>query len=334
MLRAAEQSTACRLAQPEAPSVALTSALLPHPYTSQVCATCMQPLAEAAAPCYCPRCPLPAYCSAACREADRFHRPGGPECGRPWTVLLPAEALAALRLAWQLRQELGGTQQPAQGGPRQRGSQVERSAAAAQVAALGTHLQEMEAGEAAQLAALAAVAHATLQQAAAEAALASGSGSSSSSGSSSPSSSGGDAGGDSISAAEVLEALCRLQINGLAVVPPERHGTGDRLALALYPVGWLGHGSGEAVRAAFCRWIARVSPAGALYTCLCTHDQPACCCLPVLQVGSLMNHSCQPNMAVRFEASVGSVHAGGCGSAVLPQQQCQPSVWPCSSGDS
>lgn len=298
----------------------------------------MQQLAEAASPCYCPRCPLPAYCSAACRAADRFHRPGGPECGRPWTVLLPAEALAALRLAWRLRQEHGGTEQPAQGGPRQRGSQVEPSAAASQVAALGTHLQQMEAGEAAQLAALAAVAHATLQQAAAEAALASGSGSSSSGGSSSPSSSGGDAGGDSISAAEVLEALCRLQINGLAVVPPERHGTGDRLALALYPVGWLGHGCGVAGALRFVAGLParrrpeRCTPANG---CTPAHvrmpNLPGL--VPVLQVGSLMNHSCQPNVAVRFEASVGSVHAGGRGS-VLSQQLCQASVGHAPSGGS
>lgn len=186
----------------------------------------MRPLAEAAAPCYCPRCPLPAYCCAACREADDFHTPGGPECGRPWTVLLPCEALAALRLARQLRREQGGSEQPAQGSLQQHSSVGRQPAAAAQVEALGTHMGDMHAEEAAQLAALAAVAHATWQQAAAEAALASG---------------GGDAEAEgSVSIADVLEALCRLQINGLAVVPPERRGSGDRLALALYPVGWQG----------------------------------------------------------------------------------------------
>jgi hypothetical protein len=127
-------------------------------------------------------------------------------------VLLPAEALAALRLARRLQQE--------------QGSEGGRSAAATQVATLGTHLSEMDGEEAAQLAALAAIAQATWTQAAAEAALAAGG------------ASGGGEEDGGISTADVLEALCRLQINGLAVVPPERRGSGDRLSLALYPVGW------------------------------------------------------------------------------------------------
>lgn len=187
----------------------------------QACATCMRPLGEVPAPCYCPCCPLPAYCSAACQEADSFHRPGGPECGLPWTVLLPAEAVAALRLARRLKQEQGRGEQRHSGGQQQGGSGG-GSAAASQVAALGAHFEELGASEAAQLAALAAVAHATWQQAAAESAAAVGAGRAAAAG--------------GISAANVLDALCRLQVNGLAVVPPERRGSGDRLGLALYAV--------------------------------------------------------------------------------------------------
>lgn len=180
-------------------------------------------------PYYCRCCPLPAYCSTACRDADAFHQPGGPECGLPWTVLLPVEAVAALRLARRLRQLDRGD-----------GTTL---AAAAQVASLGTHLAELHASEFVQLAALAAVAHATWQQAArAQAADSAGAGHTAQ-----------QPPDDDVSAGDVLAALLRLQINGLAVVPPERRGAADRRGLALYPVG------------------------------------------------SLMNHACQPNLAVRFE---------------------------------
>lgn len=260
----------------------------------------MGSLAEVPVPCYCPRCPLPAYCSAACREADSFHRPSGPECGRPWTVLLPVEALAALRLARRLRREQGGGEPPAQGSLQQ-GSDSSRdgqSAAAAQVASLGTHLEEMDAEEAAQLAALAAVAHATWQQAAAEAGLAAGGGGGSSAGAEAES---------SVSIADVLEALCRLQINGLAVVPPERSGSSDRLALALYPVGCVGGTSGMNA------WLpGRCMCLPTRLLASCPETSPVCerCGPGILpQVGSLMNHSCQPNVAVRFE--VRRKHEGG-----------------------
>ncbi|PSC76706.1 exostosin-like glycosyltransferase isoform B [Micractinium conductrix] len=204
------------------------------------CATCLAPLAGVAAPFYCRRCPMPAYCSAACRDADPFHREGGAECRRPWPVLLPVEALAAVRLALRLR----SAEHAAPGSA--------EVAAARQVASLGTHFQRLHPQEVAELAALAALAHAAWRQAAAEAAAAGGA---------AQPATGGDGGGggggleeeEGVTAGDVLEALCRLQINGLAVVPAERRGSEDRLGLALYPVG------------------------------------------------ALMNHSCQPNVAARFE---------------------------------
>ncbi len=55
-------------------------------------------------PVFCRSCAAVAYCSAACREddADAGHAPGGPECGLPWSALLPDNARLALRLALRL----------------------------------------------------------------------------------------------------------------------------------------------------------------------------------------------------------------------------------------
>ncbi|KAL4856762.1 SET and MYND domain-containing protein 4 [Chlorella vulgaris] len=212
----------------------------------QVCATCMARLADVAAPFYCRHCPMPSYCSAACRAADPYHQPGGAECGRPWAALLPAEALAALRLARRMA-ALG-----------------ERHPAAQQVAALGTHFQELDPSDAAQLAALAAVTHATWQRAVLESAAArAAAGQLPGGGAAHAGSAAGEEAGEEaeeallscVTVEAVLSALCRFQINGLAVVPSQRRGSEDRLALALYPVA------------------------------------------------SLMNHSCLPNVAVRFEGS-------------------------------
>lgn len=149
----------------------------------QVCAACLAPLADVAAPLYCRRCPMPTYCSAACRAADPCHQPGGPECGQPWSVLLPAEAMAALRLARRLAAAPPG------------------SAAVSQVESLGTHFEQLDPTEVTQLAALAAVTHATWQQAAAGAAT--------------PQEEAAEAG---VSAEGVLAALCRLQV-GLGLEP-------------------------------------------------------------------------------------------------------------------
>ncbi|KAI3429305.1 hypothetical protein D9Q98_005400 [Chlorella vulgaris] len=212
----------------------------------QVCATCMARLADVAAPFYCRHCPMPSYCSAACRAADPYHQPGGAECGRPWAALLPAEALAALRLA------------------RRTAALGQRHPAARQVAALGTHFQELDPSDAAQLAALAAVTHATwrravLESAAGRAAAGQLPGGAAAHGGSAAREEAGEEAEEAllscVTVEAVLSALCRFQINGLAVVPSERRGTEDRLALALYPVA------------------------------------------------SLMNHSCLPNVAVRFEGS-------------------------------
>ena len=60
----------------------------------QLCSQCTAPLPPVALPCG--RCPIVAFCTAACREASA-HRPGGCECGVPWTVLLPQDAVLAGR---------------------------------------------------------------------------------------------------------------------------------------------------------------------------------------------------------------------------------------------
>lgn len=80
-------------------------AALAHSSTSAVSPTPMptQPSLLSAV-WYCRACPLAQYCSVACREAERFHLPGGPECGQPWTALLPPEAVLALRLGRRLHE--------------------------------------------------------------------------------------------------------------------------------------------------------------------------------------------------------------------------------------
>eukprot|EP00887_Chlorella_sp_A99_P002775 scaffold6.g2775.t1 len=110
------------------------------------CAVCCRPLEDAAATYYCRRCPMASasYCSRACREADPWHAVGGPECGLPWPVLLPPEAVLALRLA--------------------RGAA--HTAAARLVASLETHFSHLPSEQAARQAALAVVAHRVWQRAA------------------------------------------------------------------------------------------------------------------------------------------------------------------------
>ena len=172
------------------------------------CAVCCKPLARAppAAVTYCRHCAVASYCSLACRNADVWHAPGGPECGcwGPWTVLLPTRALLALRLVRQLQSQAG-------------------SAAAELAASLETHFTELPRAEALRQAALAVVATG-VWQAAQERVLAS--------------SRAGAAGGN-ITAAEVLAALCQVAINGLAIVPPDCARAEDRLGLGIYPVAAL-----------------------------------------------------------------------------------------------
>ena len=77
------------------------------------CAHCCSALAAEPAVAYsCRRCPLVAYCSLACREADCFHAPGGPECGLPWPVLIPFHLVLALRIARRQLLEVRGGWRP------------------------------------------------------------------------------------------------------------------------------------------------------------------------------------------------------------------------------
>lgn len=69
---------------------------------TQICSVCFSPLRLN--PVYCRACPLAAYCSLECREADADHVAGGLECGLPWPLLLPDDARLALRLAVKLAQ--------------------------------------------------------------------------------------------------------------------------------------------------------------------------------------------------------------------------------------
>lgn len=60
----------------------------------QLCSQCTQPLPLVAL--FCTHCQLAAFCSLRCRDASS-HQPGGCECGVPWTLLLPQDAVLASR---------------------------------------------------------------------------------------------------------------------------------------------------------------------------------------------------------------------------------------------
>ena len=71
----------------------------------QKCSHCLKPLDVQA--CYsCPACPLVRYCTPSCRQGDTFHTPKGAECGLPWTLLLPADVVLAVRLSSKIAKVL------------------------------------------------------------------------------------------------------------------------------------------------------------------------------------------------------------------------------------
>ena len=69
----------------------------------QKCSHCLKSL-PAQAWYSCQACPLVRYCNPKCRESDVFHIPGGMECGLPWTLLLPADVMLAVRMANKIKQ--------------------------------------------------------------------------------------------------------------------------------------------------------------------------------------------------------------------------------------
>jgi hypothetical protein len=98
------------------------------------CAACARELP--AHPFPCARCPAAAFCSPACRAAERWHSPGGIECGVPYPALLPPDLFLALRVA--------------------RGLGARRGAPAARlVASLESHLARLPPDDALHLAAAA-----------------------------------------------------------------------------------------------------------------------------------------------------------------------------------
>jgi hypothetical protein len=113
------------------------------------CAACARELP--AHPFPCARCPAAAFCSPACREAERWHSPGGPECGVAYPALLPPDLLLALRVARDLGARCGAP-------------------AARLVASLESHLARLPPDAALHLAAAARVAAAAHAAAAARAA--------------------------------------------------------------------------------------------------------------------------------------------------------------------
>lgn len=103
----------------------------------QLCNTCTRPLPPV--PLFCPACPLATFCSTECRAASA-HQPGGCECGVPWTLLLPQDAVLASRA---VRRAQSGVrfQLPRDTGAVRRWPSIEHERFLHGVAALGSSAQ-------------------------------------------------------------------------------------------------------------------------------------------------------------------------------------------------
>ncbi|KAL0035035.1 hypothetical protein WJX79_007596 [Trebouxia sp. C0005] len=78
--------------------------LLLKQHRKRKCSMCLKPV-QAHTSFSCPACPLVRYCSPSCCQRDPFHTAKGSECGMPWSVLLPADAVLATRMAAKLSQD-------------------------------------------------------------------------------------------------------------------------------------------------------------------------------------------------------------------------------------
>lgn len=138
-------------------------------------------------------------------EQEKFHSPGGLECGMAWPVLFPPEVVLAIRLARVLQ------------------SSTPSIAAAPQaraVSSLDTHLAELSPEAAAHYAGLAVVAHAVWQRASERATMQ-------------------DPLNAQLTVADLLRALLQVRINGLAITPSAYDGKDAAIALGMFPVASL-----------------------------------------------------------------------------------------------
>jgi SET domain/Tetratricopeptide repeat len=168
----------------------------------------------------CRACCVAVFCSQGCRDHENVHHvEGGPECGVPWTALLPPDVVLAVRLACRLKrdQQRGNIAKDNDGDKETASSKV--------VSSLQTCFSKLDTEEAIWRATTACAAHAAWTLAYQRSitkytAIA-------------PS---------PISIADVLRALGIVKLNGLAMVPPAFGSEEDSIGLAIYPVAsFLSH---------------------------------------------------------------------------------------------
>ncbi|KAG7672585.1 hypothetical protein Ndes2526B_g08893 [Nannochloris sp. 'desiccata'] len=168
----------------------------------------------------CRACCVVLFCSKECRDHGNVHHvEGGPECGVPWTVLLPPEVVLAVRLACRLKRDqerdmyindnIGATTS---------------NSSSKVVSSLETCFSKMDTEEAIWRATTACAAHAAYTIAYQR------------------SNCFADSTIIPITIAEVLRALGIVHLNGIAIVPPAFGSEADSIGIGVYPVAsFLSH---------------------------------------------------------------------------------------------
>lgn len=156
----------------------------------------------------CTSCALSVFCSRECRDQENTqHAAGGPECGVPWTALLPPEAVLAVRLARRMREA----------------SLLSSPEDACLVAgSLETHFADMMPEDALHDATVACAAHAAWKLALQN--------------SQNYGKSRFSQVWEAVSVADVLHALCIVSCNGLAITPRAFGNSEEAIGIAIYPI--------------------------------------------------------------------------------------------------
>jgi hypothetical protein len=168
----------------------------------------------------CTACSIAVFCSRECRDENVHHVAGGPECGVPWTALLPPEAVLAVRLASRLKRDQGNDNSSSSNNS----SSVGGGAASKVVSSLQTCFSEIDTEEAIWRATMACAAHAAYTIAYQRSLKAPAT-------TSTP-----------FSIADIVRALGIIKINGLAITPPVFGSKEDSVGIAIYPISsFLSH---------------------------------------------------------------------------------------------
>ena len=164
------------------------------------------------------------YCSRECAQKSAHnssqHAAWGPECGRPWTALLPPEVVLAVRLAVQLTHEgsINNNNIPQSTGDDTNTTSTSQGIDSIVASSLETHFSKMAAEDIVHDATVACTAHAAYTL------------------SLSHSQSTHNTTTTTISVGDVLRALCIVRINGIAIIPRAFGSQEDSIGLAVYPL--------------------------------------------------------------------------------------------------